>query len=370
MTTPAPKAPPEVLPHFGFNSGEMSPADNLAAWQEAASTLFDVDTRGPARFRADLDTYAMGAVLFGRSRCGAQRFTRSADTIARSGVDHIIIQHYMEGGFDGVAGGRDVVMRAGEICVFDLGQTISTSATDFDCLTFIVPRAVMQRHVARPENLHGLVLPRESMLSQILARHFLALFEFAPRMTFDECEAVIDGTLSLIAACLRGAAEERDASETGVAGLSPLKIRDHIDANLARADLTVESIAATFGVSRATLYRLFEPFGGIADHIRNKRLHHAFFELTSFANQGKRVGEIARRWQFSSEAAFSRAFRAAYGITPSAAREASLLGWQRMNASLADTPDHSVLSRWMQGISAEAGQQQRRERENEGGGAS
>ena len=41
------------------------------------------------------------------------------------------------------------------------------------------------------------------------------------------------------------------------------------------------------------------------------------------------ISEVARRWQLGTDAHFTRSFKAAYGITPRAAREAALLGVQR-----------------------------------------
>jgi AraC-like DNA-binding protein len=96
-----------------------------------------------------------------------------------------------------------------------------------------------------------------------------------------------------------------------------------IEANLARRELNVEKIASTFGLycvnvclSRASLYRLFEPVGGVACYIRSRRLVRARNELTGPGLQDRRIGPIAYRAGFESIAAFNRAFREAYGEPP------------------------------------------------------
>ena len=340
-----------LLPAFGFAADQMETAANVAAWREAVATLFEVDEFAagePGPFRADISSFAMGPVLIGLSRASGQRFRRTAETIARSGVDHIILQLYQKGGFAGVAGDRPVQVRAGDICLFDLAQTLETGATAFENVTLVVPRPMLGNHLLKVDDLHGLVLPGNSVIARLLAGHFSALFEFAPRMTLDECQSVVEGTVSLLAACLRNELERVEAGFDHSIAASPslMRIRQYIEAGLGSGDLSANSIAAHFGLSRASLYRLFAPVGGIADYIRSRRLHRAFFDLANSDARTVRISEVARRWQLGTDAHFTRSFKAAYGITPRAAREAALLGVQRGT----DATNGATISRWMREI--------------------
>jgi AraC-like DNA-binding protein len=83
----------------------------------------------------------------------------------------------------------------------------------------------------------------------------------------------------------------------------------------------VDKLARTFGLSRASLYRLFEPVGGVASYIRTRRLARARQELTTPGLEDRRIGPIAYRAGFQSIPAFNRAFRAAYGQTPRGTRK-------------------------------------------------
>ena len=73
-------------------------------------------------------------------------------------------------------------------------------------------------------------------------------------------------------------------------------------------------------MSRASLYRLFEPVGGVACYIRTRRLARARQELTMPGLQDRRIGTVAYRAGFQNILAFNRAFREAYGETPRDAR--------------------------------------------------
>lgn len=340
-----------LLPTFGFAGAGMATDQNIAAWREAVATLFDVDELGrgePAPFSADLCSYAMGPVLIGLSRASGQRFLRTTATVARSGVDHIILQLYLKGGFDGVAGEMPVRVRAGDICAFDLAQTLETRATAFENVTLVVPRPMFAAHIVQVDALHGLVLPASGVVGRLLAGHLTALFEFAPRMTFEECPAVVEGTISLLAACLRGEMERGDSDRGLAANASLMRIRQHIEAKLGDGQLSAASLAVHFGLSRASLYRLFAPAGGIAEYIRSRRLHRAFFDLAGSDARNLRISEVARRWHLGTDAHFTRSFKAAYGITPRAARAAALLG-TGISRSAAGA-DSATISRWMREI--------------------
>lgn len=333
----------ELVPTFGFQADGMSPEDNAAAWRDAIVTLFDVDelARGElGPFRAELASYALGTALIGVCRASAQRFRRTLDTVARSGVDHILVQHYTRGGFEGVAGTRPVQVRAGDVCVFDLAQTLETRATAFENLTLVVPRPKWMARLARPEILHGVVIPGDNIMGALIGRHLQVLAELAPSMTLSDCESVVDGSVDLIAACLRAELDRLDAGPDENVDVL-IRIKQHIEARLGDGELSGETIAAQFGLSRASLYRLFTPYGGVARYLRSRRLHQAFFDL---ATPSARAVDVAERWHLGTEENFARAFKAAYGITPRMARTVSMT---TIDGGCSSEGATSQISRWM-----------------------
>jgi len=104
-----------------------------------------------------------------------------------------------------------------------------------------------------------------------------------------------------------------------VRGAVIMEIRRYIEQHIALPDLGPDHLCKMFGLSRASLYRLFEPIGGVTDYIRTRRLRTA---LRMLANDGKRtIGEIAYACGFADTSAFSRAFRNHFGMSPSEVRE-------------------------------------------------
>ncbi len=91
-----------------------------------------------------------------------------------------------------------------------------------------------------------------------------------------------------------------------------------IEERLGSAMLTVANLCRWTGMSRSSLYRLFDRDGGVQAFIRTRRLARVAEELRD--REAGRVAEIAERWGFCDAAYLARVFREVHGVTPSAYR--------------------------------------------------
>lgn len=83
--------------------------------------------------------------------------------------------------------------------------------------------------------------------------------------------------------------------------------------------LTLRALSAALGYSESYVSRKFRVLSGMSlrDYLR---FRHLAFALRDVRDTSDSLLEIAVRYGFSSHEAFTRAFRAAYGVTPSAYR--------------------------------------------------
>jgi AraC-like DNA-binding protein len=94
--------------------------------------------------------------------------------------------------------------------------------------------------------------------------------------------------------------------------------RQYVLRNLEDPQLCVERLAEALGVSRRSLYSIFQPLGTTpAEFIRSMRLERCKAALTDHAQRARTLTEIATQYGFADSAHFSRAFRSQFGVRPS-----------------------------------------------------
>lgn len=318
------------LPSFSFEgSAASSTEEAFWSWRSIASPLFDValpDQGAVDAFQVKVDSYHLGPLVLGSVTANAQQFRRSPLTIARSGVDHYLVQLYCRGGYAGEVEGRTIQVRPGDVSILDLSQTLQTQADSFHNLNFIVPRAVLEPLLKYPDGLHGIVLSGQTGLGHVLATYMQTIHKTAGSLSAEDGAAISEATASLIAGCFGPSADTQETAAAAKRGALLLTIKRYIDASLADPGLlTVDRITREFHVSRATLVRMFEPLGGLTGYIRERRMFRCFAEITSPAHGHRAISGIAYSWGFSNEAAFSRAFRRVFDMSPREARSEGTL---------------------------------------------
>ncbi|MCA0421183.1 MAG: helix-turn-helix domain-containing protein, partial [Proteobacteria bacterium] len=142
-----------------------------------------------------------------------------------------------------------------------------------------------------------------------------SLLKAAPTLEPAAAPDIAKASAQLLSACLSPALMcESDAPATLAASVA--MICRFIDRRIGDPALDARMLCSAFGLSRSALYRLFAPIGGVSDYIRQRRLARARLALNASARGRGGIGKIARQFGFSSDDAFSRAFKAQFGIAP------------------------------------------------------
>jgi AraC-like DNA-binding protein len=272
-------------------------------------------------FRAGLSTYFMGpAVFFVADLLGTTyTFSRDPERIARSGLDLIFVQKTLEGSDVRIVNGETVVVEAGDISIFDLSRPMHAETQHCRNLTLVLPRHLLFSKDVQNDALHGLLLKRSTSTARLIGSHLRTLFEDLADISQAEAPAIVTATANLVTNLVGPQVADRSLPSPTVRGAVIMQIRRYIEQHIALPDLGPDHLCKMFGLSRASLYRLFEPIGGVTDYIRTRRLRAAFDML---ANEDQRtVGEIAYACGFADISAFSRAFRHQFGMSPSEVRE-------------------------------------------------
>jgi AraC-like DNA-binding protein len=132
-------------------------------------------------------------------------------------------------------------------------------------------------------------------------------------------DAAANATIEIIAACLRPSVKTIREAQSPIQEVILVRAKRMIEDNLRSARLTPDVLCGTLGISRRSLYRLFEPLGGVHQYILRRRLSHIKRALIDWDNH-ERIADVAARFGFTCQETFWRAFKRQYGVSPGEAR--------------------------------------------------
>ncbi|MGQ9371265.1 helix-turn-helix domain-containing protein [Azospirillum sp. ST 5-10] len=301
----------QTVPFRRFSTDALPRRERFGAWREAMTAVYEIaapDEEDRARFSGVATSAHLGPLIVGTMDVDPLAYHRSPARIRADGMDHFIVRLDRAG----VAGNAQ-----DEILVKDMGQALVLPAMRLDGACIIVPRDVMTAMLPRADALHGTRL--RGVMGRLLADHMLALAEAAPALGVREAPLVARAAREMIAACLAPSHDTLAPARPQMRATAMAQARRYVDAHLTDPALTAERLCRHLGLSRSALYHLFEPHHGVARYIQGRRLARVR-DLLADPAERRRIGDLAFDHGFASEAHFSRAFRRAFGCTPSEVR--------------------------------------------------
>jgi len=307
-----------------FSTREVAAADQFDAWRDMISVIFDVTRiggQGAMSFAATVDAYQIGKIVVTSSRQSEQAYSLSPKRIRREDLDLFQVGYYRCGGYRGDANGRSIAGQAGAIQVLDLAQPMQSvePASAIVCIFF--SREILECRIGNIAELHGIDLPDD--LSRLLADYIDLLADRLPQMPEDEADQAADETIEMIASCLRPTAATMRKAKSQMQKVLLLRAKRKIEENLRSPGLNPEYLSRTLSVSRRSLYRLFEPLGGVHQYILSRRLNAIMAALRA-ENGSRRIADLAAQYGFTCQETFWRAFRRQFDLTPGEARSLAL----------------------------------------------
>jgi len=153
---------------------------------------------------------------------------------------------------------------------------------------------------------------------RLLASHLWGVAELADSMGVADGAAAAQAAFALGRGAFDGVARMDAGTDHGRAPTPFEAAIGIIDRDVLDRSLTIDRVASELGVSRATLFRLFQPVGGVQAYVHRRRLELAREALVRRAGGRPTIADVAHLHGFASESHFSRAFRKVYGYSPGA----------------------------------------------------
>ncbi|HEV7257760.1 MAG TPA: helix-turn-helix domain-containing protein [Bosea sp. (in: a-proteobacteria)] len=303
-----------------IDSSEFS-TRQFEEWRESIAVVFDVerpveDSSQP--FAADVRAFQLGDMVVTDARLGEQRYLRSAARVRRDGMDHIVLNLYRTGGWRAQTALGEFEGAAGQVSVLDLSCELVSDEPTSDLVALFLPRSLLDDRLPNIGALHGRA--PSGPYAALLADYIDLLARRLPNLPRGEEKALSNATCEMLAACLAPSLANIEAARPGLELLVLCRAKRFIDAHLGSEELTPDAICSAVGVSRRTLYRVFDHEGGVQRYIQVRRLDRIKTALSD-PRETRRILDVASDFGFSRGDHFARAFKLQYGQSARDLRE-------------------------------------------------
>jgi AraC-like DNA-binding protein len=314
-----------------LSTDSVPPSERLAYWHDAVWRTFvplDVTAPKDEPFSGAVATEQLGFLQVSTVEADRELVRRSRHLIAESSGEYMLVGLQAHGHGVVVQDERSAPLSPGQFAFYDTTRPYTLHfPSRFEMVVFQMPRQSLGLPESDLRRITGVTIGPEQGLASMVAAFLSKLTAEAGTFRPEVGEMLARNVTDLLTTVITEQLGRDPAGTDAAQQTLMLRIRTFIDAHLTDADLSAETIAAAHHISVRHLQRLFQAQGAtVSGWIRGRRLEECRRELGRPRRSRPAVAAVAHRWGFLSAAHFSRAFRAAYGMSP---RE-----WQ----ALADRP--------------------------------
>lgn len=300
----------------------------LTQFQEQVNTSFvplHVTSVLGNEFRGRINGVNVHGVGFTDIRADPQLVERTPELIAEASEHFYKISLHLEGSGALRQGGRSVTLSPGDLAIYDTSLPYELEFTDrFRSLVIMLPHSRLSVPHRLSSQVTAIRLAGSEGLGRVVSPFLATLGTNLHELRGPAGARLVQNAVDLLDTLLSNELDlAKFAADPHLTLLQ--QIRDNIDDNLGDPGLSPNSIAADAFISVRHLHNLFQDQGQtVASYIRTRRLERTYLDLTSPEHADMSVAAIGNRWGFKDPAHFSRAFKQAYGESPSEVRRHAL----------------------------------------------
>ncbi|MDN4610461.1 AraC-like ligand-binding domain-containing protein [Arthrobacter burdickii] len=319
MPTPSPKLDRQNV--------TTSSASSVEEWRHiVAQSFVPLVTEAPARtsFQGTMRSRSWDRTSIVEISADGHEVHRTPGLIERSDQRYFKLNVQLEGAGFLVQGNREAMLQPGDMAVYDTTKPYSLVFERHARMVVVMfPHDALTLSPDLVGQLSAVPMSSSQGIAGIVGPFIRQMAENLAALKGPSGARLASSALELVATMLHSELDERRDALTPHA-LLLASVHDYIEANLGDPSMSPASIAAAHFISTRHLHHLFQDSGTtVASWIRHQRLERTARDLRDPLQTGKPVSSIANRWGFVDAAHFSRAFRDAYGQSPSSWKSAA-----------------------------------------------
>jgi AraC-like DNA-binding protein len=302
--------------HIRFDSLEIEPGTRFAQYRELYAAGADAIELGP-EFLAQMAANNLdGSILYTRALKDVGH-ERSQVWCLRDGMDHFTLTTTIAGDSYVDSGDGFAPLRPGEAVLLDTTRPMRNRAVDAQIIAMSLARdRVAAANGMDVGSLHGRHIdPRQGLL---LFDHVRSVAHNAHLLP--ESHLI---PLSNVTNILLGSSLDNDVSGApprSLAATARFKdIASFVERHLGDPCFEIDAVLARFPLSRATLYRVFQPHGAFARYVLHQRVR--LLRRRLLADNVMSLDQLATSVGLKSEGRASDAFLAEFGLRPGRYRQ-------------------------------------------------
>lgn len=308
-----------------FGTAGLPSGDRLSRWHAIMSghpMAVEVSPQPGPDFSGTLSVFGAGECSIAIVRASRQTVSRSEGFIRRTSGDYHQLFLQVSGDMVARADGKEYLIGPGDLFFYDASVPHQLRlAGAFEHIVLRVPRDLVKQNWRTLDQRGCFRLAAEEPLARITAAVLSAVARDIDVFSDPDLLIVVQALFDVFACAASKCKGSITAKKGRGSDVTFARARAVIQTRLKDFDLTPDRIAIELGMSRRALNKLFEHRGITPmEYVVLERLEHAARDLSSSAQRGHSVTEIALRWGFKNVSHFSKRFRQQYGSTPSALR--------------------------------------------------
>lgn len=301
-------------------------ARNISDFRAAVSQSFvplQVSSAGPDHFRGVIRGASVDEVHVTEVRATSHVVERTPELIARGDRSYFKLSLMLSGTGMLIQDDREAVLQAGDLAVYDTDRPYSlVFDDDFRTMVVMFPKHLISLPPDMIGQLTAVRISGQGGLGGMVVPYLTQLAGNLDQLAGTTGARLAHSALDLVTTVFTRELGLDEVSADPHRALVQ-RIRSYIDRNLASTDLGPATIASAHFISTRHLHGLFQEQGvTVSTWIRTRRLEQCRRDLLDPMLADRPVAAVAARWGFVDAAHFSRAFKSAFGISPSEYRAA------------------------------------------------